>query len=102
MILVRSVFQAKVGRGGELARFMIEGMQSAPAAAGRWRVLTDLTSGQFDTVVLESEFNSLAEWEQRRQQMFADPSYGEGMSRSVEQVESGHAELYTIEAQGGQ
>jgi hypothetical protein len=105
MILVRTVFQAKFGKGGELAQQMAEGMKSAMpngAGLGRWRVLTDLTSGPFDTVVFEGEVDSLAEWEQRRKQMFADPSFGESMSRTAELIQSGHNELYTIEAQGGQ
>jgi hypothetical protein len=102
MILVRNVFQAKFGKGGELARQMVEGMQASGAESGRWRILTDLTSGPFDTVVFEGEVDSLAEWERRRQQMFADPSFGESMRSTAELIQSGHAELYTIEGQGGQ
>ena len=105
MILVRMVFQATFGNGGELARQMATGMvapgQQSPAGAGRWRILTDLTSGPFDTVVLEGEWESLAAWEQARSQMFADPSFQESMSGTAALIESGHAELYTIEAEGG-
>ncbi len=102
MILVRTVFQGKFGTGGELARLMVEGMQSAGAEAGRWRILTDLSSGPFDTVVFEAEVESLAEWEQRRKQMLEDPSFGEEMSSTAELIQSGRNELYTIEGQGGQ
>ena len=104
MILVRTVFQAKFGSGGELARQMADGMsasgQPMPAGAGRWRILTDLTSGPFDTVVLEGEWESLAAWEQARRQMFADPAFQESMSGTADLIQSGRAELYTIEAQG--
>jgi hypothetical protein len=103
MILVRNVFQAKFGKGGELAKLMVEGMRvEGGGGGGRWRVLTDLTSGPFDTVVLEGEAESLAAWEELRRKMFADPSFGEGMARTAELIQSGHAEIYTIEAQGGQ
>jgi hypothetical protein len=105
MILVRNVFQAKFGKGGELAKLMAEGMRAeggGGGGGGRWRVLTDLTSGPFDTVVLEGESESLAAWEELRRRMFADPSFGESMSRTAELIQSGHAEIYTIEAQGGQ
>jgi hypothetical protein len=105
MILVRTVFQAKFGKGGELAQQMAAGMNEssmeAPMGAGRWRILTDLSSGPFDTVVLEGEWNSLAAWEQARSQMFSDPSFQESMSRTAELIQSGRSELYTIEAQGG-
>ena len=105
MILVRNVFQAKFGKGGELAKLMIEGMRGdsgSSGGGGRWRVLTDLSSGPFDTVVIEGEAESLAAWEEMRRQMFSDPSMTEGMARTVELIQSGHAELYTIEGESGQ
>src|SRR5262245_28372502 len=95
MIQVRNVFQGKFGSGGELARRMVEGMRAAPDA-GRWRVLTDLTSGPFDTVVIEGEAESLAEWERIRARMLSDG--GDEMRSTAELIVSGHAELYTIEA----
>lgn len=105
MILVRTIFQAKFGQGGELARQMAAGMEQPamqpPAGSGRWRILTDLTSGPFDTVVLEGEWESLAAWEQARRQMFADPAFQESMAGTAELIASGRAELYTIEAEGG-
>ena len=105
MILVRTVFQATFGKGGDLARQMAGGMTDpampTPAGAGRWRLLTDLSSGPFDTVVLEGEWESLAAWEQARRQMFSDPSFQEGMRGTAELISSGRSELYTIEAQGG-
>lgn len=101
MILVRTVFQAKFGKGGELAQAMAQSMQQAGSEGARWRVLTDLSSGPFDTVVLEGEASSLAEWEQRRAAMFSDPTFGENMARIADLIQSGRAELYTIEAQGG-
>ena len=105
MILVRTVFLATFGQGGELARQMVAGMRETstptPAGAGRWPILSDLSSGPFDTVVLEGEWESLAAWEQARQQMFADPGFQESMRGTAALIQSGHSELYTIEAQGG-
>ena len=46
MILVRSVFQAQFGKGGELAALMTQSMQQMVQELGsgsRWRVLTDLS-----------------------------------------------------------
>ena len=100
MILVRLVFQATFGKGGELARLLAEGT-AAPPGEGRWRLLTDLSSGPFDTVVLELEQPSLAAWEERRGRVFAAPAFRETMARTAALIESGRSELYTIEAQGG-
>jgi hypothetical protein len=102
MIVVRNVFQAKFGRAGELAQAMVESMRQQAGAAGApsaWRVLTDL-SGPFDTVVLEVEGESLAEWERVRSEMFAQPDFQDNFARTAEMLISGRNELYTIEARG--
>jgi len=99
MIFVRIVFQAKFGKGGELAQQMASG--GRPPGGERWRVLTDLASGPFDTVVMELEMPSLAVWEERRGQVFADPAFRDMQARTADLIESGRTELYTIEAQGG-
>jgi hypothetical protein len=101
MILFRLIFQAKLGKGGELAAKMVRGMHGRPGSMGRWRVLTDLASGPFDTVVMESETESLAVMEQQRAAMFADPAMGEMMAATGDLIASGRAELYTIEGRGG-
>lgn len=100
MILVRSVLQAKFGKGGELARLAIETDQRLARETGwdgRWRILTDL-SGTFDTVVLETEVESMAAWEQLRQRLFAHPAFQDSMPRMQNLVQSGHGEYFTIEA----
>ena len=105
MILVRTVFQAKVGRAAEVAQGMAEGLRGGGEALGiesrvrAWRVLTDL-SGPFDTVVLEVEVDSLAAWEQQRKELFASPVWQAGFAGTAELVVSGRNELYTLEAQG--
>ena len=63
MIVVRDVFQAKYGKGGDLVAHFKEMHQRWPEAAqyGR-RLLTDV-SGTFFTVVTETEVESLGAWE---------------------------------------
>jgi hypothetical protein len=73
MILVRAVFQAKVGKAQELVASFKAALHQSNAA-DQSRILTDL-SGPFDTVVVETIAESLAEWEQRRAEMFASPQY---------------------------
>src|SRR6476469_4012647 len=101
MIQVRQVFQAQFGRGGQLAAAMAESSRTLSAAlgGGHWRVLTDLT-GPFDTVVLELEAGSLADWERIRAELFASPELAEAMASTAALIASGRNELYTLEAQG--
>ena len=69
---------------------------SERAGASGMRVLTDL-SGQFDTVVMEFEVESLAAWEQQRKENFASPEFAESFQRTADLIESGRTEFYTIE-----
>ncbi len=102
MIVIRNVFQAKIGRAGELAQAMTESLRQAGGTDGEpaaWRVLTDL-SGPFDTVVMEVEAESLAAWEQAWGAMFTTPEFQQSFVRTSELVVSEHNELSTIEACG--
>jgi hypothetical protein len=95
MILVRNVFQAKYGKGGELVDLWKEAAEWFPDIAGD-RLLTDL-SGPFFTIVTEDEFESFAEWEKVRNEAFSRPEFGEWFARMEPLVESGRREFYTIE-----
>ena len=101
MILVRYVFQAKWGRAGQVAEEFRQNEDLVRRVFGpdvRMRLLTDL-SGQFDTVVQEMEFESLAAWEQGRAAIFSNPEFQKMQQAMGENpYESGRAELYTIEA----
>jgi hypothetical protein len=93
MILVRDVFQAKYGKGGELVALFKELSQQAQAVD---RILTD-ASGPFYTVVTETTLESLAAWEQRMAEIFSLPEFGEWFARMMPLVESGRREFYNIE-----
>lgn len=97
MILVRNVFQAKFGKADELVAIFKEMRQVLSEPANNQRILTDL-SGPFYTVVLEAEVESLAEWERSRAEMFSNPQFGAVFARTIDLVDSGRAEYYTIEA----
>ena len=106
MILARTVFQGKFGKGGELAAAMSKGneefaatMEKLVGTPRKWRVLTDL-SGSFDTVVFEVEAESLAEWEKVRTAMFQMEDFGESMAQTVDMIVGGRNEYWTIEAEG--
>ena len=81
MLLVREVFTAKPGMASQLAKMMKEQMAEA-------KVMTDI-AGPYNTVVVEYEVASLAEWEEHMKKMMAE---GKKLSKS-----SGpsHTDLYT-------
>ncbi len=62
----------------------------------RARLMTDL-SGRFFTVVLELEFETLADWEEYRREAFGNPDTQQAMGDTMSVIESGHGELYTLE-----
>ncbi len=96
MILVRDVFQAKYGKGGDLVSLFKEARQKWPSYA-TGRILTD-ASGPFFTVITETEVASLAEWEKRIAEVFSRPEFGDWFNRMQPLVESGRREFYNIEA----
>ena len=96
MIIVRDVFQAKYGKGNDLVALFKEAKEKWSTLYAP-RILTD-KSGQFFTVVTETEFESLAAWEQESGIIFSMPEFGDWFERMTQLVESGRREFYNIEA----
>jgi hypothetical protein len=94
MIVVRDVFQAKYGRGGELVQLMKE--LEEKFGIGQ-RIYTDM-SGPFFTVVTETEVESMDAWESMLQEAFSDSSWQDWFSKMVPLVETGRREFYRLEA----
>ena len=106
MIIVRTVFQGSYGKGGELAAAQTATAKKFIAEMGgdhRWKVMSDL-SGPFDTVVMEVEVASLAEWEGLRARLFASEAFREAMAAPLGVARaltvSGRTEYWTVEGQG--
>lgn len=102
MVIVRTVFQGSYGKGGELAAAQTAAAKQFIAEMGgdhRWKVMTDL-SGPFDTVVMEIEVASLAEWESLRSRLFASAAFRAAMAATHALTVSGRTEYWTVEAQG--
>ena len=95
MILVRDVFQAKYGKGGELVALFKEVRELRPAPTVD-HILTD-ASGPFYTVITETTVENLAAWEQRITETFSMPEFGDWFARMMPLVESGRREFYNIE-----
>ncbi|MDP6607391.1 MAG: hypothetical protein QF664_14210 [Dehalococcoidia bacterium] len=95
MILERTVFKAKYGRDDELVALLKEGNEMlAKYDIAAQRILTDMT-GEFFTVVMETEVADLATYEASRE-AFQDPEFGPWFQRMMDLVETGSRDFWNI------
>jgi hypothetical protein len=101
MIVVRTELQAKFGYGSVLSGMIAEAIESLTGYEElkgiRWRVLSGLT-GNFDTVTLEVEAESLQAWDKLRLIVFSVPGFVEAMNAAQEITVSGTQQFLTVEA----
>ena len=96
MIVVRGVFRAEYGKGGDLVALFRE-------AREKWleqyadRILTD-ASGAFFTVVVETRVESLAERARRTAEFFANQEFGDWFARMTPLVQCGGREFCNVKA----
>ena len=95
MILVRDIFQVKFGKMKESKDVWKEMLKLFPSAQNRPRILTDLT-GQYYTMVLESTYKNLADYEEMAQKEMSAQGMGALYQKFVPLVESGRREIFTI------
>ena len=98
MILVRDIFQVKFGKMKEAKAIWQEmtKLVSIPAGSQPSRLLTDLT-GPYYTLVLESTFRDLKEYELRQPGGGdAGAKMGALYQKLVPLVDSGRREIFTI------
>lgn len=96
MIIVREVFTCKPGNASKFAKAMKESMEEFYPNE-KVRVLTDLV-GEFHTVVMETQLNSLAEFEARMAAYRYDTRMSEKMKsfNFNDQYTSGRREIWQI------
>jgi len=98
MVVVRYIMHAKWGRGDEAVKefkALVGINERITGVKNNSRLMTDL-SGKFFTLVEEVEFNSLGEWEEARQKIFADPEFQKSMAKITDLIETGSTEFYTL------
>ena len=96
MYIIREVFMAKPGQASKLAKLFKK--MNMPNS----RVMTDMV-GPYNTVVMEVETASLADWEKEMNDMKSgkadprmDPKVAEEMSHYTEMYMKGRREIYQI------
>ena len=97
MILVRDVFQIKFGKMKEaIAAWKdIGNAFDNSALKGQRRLLTDLV-GTYYTLVLESTFESLSEWEEFGRNTMVKEEWRKKYQDAVALTESGYREIFNI------
>jgi hypothetical protein len=98
MLIVRDIFTTKPGQASRLAKLWKRTMGERPNV----RVLTDLV-GPYNTVVMEMEVESLAEWEELIRKymsgeiaMEMSPEDAEAMKNYTEHYQTGRREIFKV------
>ncbi len=98
MLIVREVFIAKPGMASKLAKLFKKGF----GENANVRVMTDMI-GNYNTVVMEMQVNSLAEFEKQMEERRSgrsdpkiDPKVAEEMSKYTEMYTKGRREIFKI------
>jgi len=93
MIVVRNTFTAKPGQAGKLAAQLKE--MAKAGELPKHRILTDMT-GEFNTVVMEYEVESLTAIEQSYQRYKTDPNVREKANGYTDLWTTGSRSLYQV------
>ena len=101
MIVVRNVFRLKFGKAKEAVDLWKEGLALARKLGFQSksnRVLTDLV-GPFYTVVFESTFESLSNFENAAKAVMGNPEWQAWYAKVSALTESGYREVFNIAAE---
>ena len=99
MIVVRDVFRLKFGQSKEavaLWREAAASLRNSGYGALNVRLLTDLAGPSYYTVVLESTFNSLAEWEKAHLAARDNAQWKALYAKIIPYTEAGHREILSV------
>lgn len=97
MILVRDVFQLRFGAAREAVALWREGLEflRRSGVAHDVRLLTDL-AGPYYTLVLESTYGSLSEFERGMRESMDDAAWRAWYARFVPLADSGRREIFNV------
>jgi hypothetical protein len=98
MLIIREVFTAKPGQASKLAKLFKKAFATEPNS----RVMTDMV-GNYNTVIVEMQVKSLAEFEKQMEEMKSgkpdpkmDPDIAQELSKYTEMYLTGRREIYQI------
>ncbi len=92
MIVIREVFVARPGMASKLAKLFSEAMKGSPDSV---RVMTDMV-GPFNTVVIETELESMSAIEKRMQEYASNQEIRKKMAGYTDLWTEGRREVYQV------
>ncbi len=96
MILVRDIFNLEFGKAREALELWKDGSKLMKQSGHNpGRLLTDL-SGEYYTMVLESTFNNLAEFEQGHTQVAQTKEWRDWYQKFSPLVRNGRREIFNV------
>jgi hypothetical protein len=101
MIVVRDIFRLKFGQAKEAVALWKEAaasLRTSGYGALDVRLLTDLAGAPYYTVVLESTFNSVAEWEKAHQAARDNAPWRALYAKIIPFTEIGRREILSVVA----
>lgn len=97
MILVRDIFHLKFGKAKEAKALLIEaGDINKKYGFDKSRALTDLVTAHSYTLVLESQWNTLADWENAMKQGLGSADWQKWYGSFMPLVDSACREILNI------
>jgi hypothetical protein len=101
MIVVRDIFRLKFGQSKEAMSLWKEAAQllrTSGYGAANVRLLTDLAGPAYYSVVLESTFNSLSEWEKAHIAVRDNAQWKAAYAKIIALTEDGRREILSVVA----
>ncbi|HEY8667312.1 MAG TPA: NIPSNAP family protein [Tepidisphaeraceae bacterium] len=101
MVVVRDIFQLKFGQAKEavtLWKQVIAINQRRGYGTAATRMLTDLVGPAYYTLILETTFDSVAQFEKGIKEVLADPEWRAIYAKIIPLTESGRREILSVVA----
>ncbi len=96
MIVVRDIFRLKFGKSKEANPLWKQALGILKENGFNARLLTDLAGTPYYTVVLESTYNSLADWENAHNSAGSSAEWKSLYAEIIALTETGHREILSV------
>jgi hypothetical protein len=99
MIVSRDVFQVKFGEAQKAISVWKEGLdlfKKLGVKNNNWRMLTDFAGDNFYTLILESEYDSLADYEETMGKIMGNGDWKKWYQKFLPLADSGRREILKV------
>jgi hypothetical protein len=99
MIVVRDIFQVKFGKAQDAISSWKDGKSLIRKLNGNgmeFRMLTDMAGGNYYTLILESEYGSLSEFEDSMSKISGNQEWKSWYQKFIPLAESGRREILNV------